>query len=44
MTDTPLLSARGLTKRYGHRIGCADVSFDLHEGEVLAIVGESGSG
>lgn len=44
MTDTPLLSARGLTKRYGHRIGCADVSFDLHEGEILAIVGESGSG
>jgi putative phosphonate transport system ATP-binding protein len=44
MTDLPLLSARGLAKRYGARIGCADVSFDLHEGEVLAVVGESGSG
>jgi putative phosphonate transport system ATP-binding protein len=44
MTDTPLLSARGLSKRYGPRIGCQDVSFDLYEGEVLAIVGESGSG
>jgi putative phosphonate transport system ATP-binding protein len=33
-----------LTKRYGHRIGCADVSFDLWPGEVLGIVGESGSG
>ncbi len=42
--DTPLLAARGLTKHYGPQIGCADVSFDLHEGEVLAIVGESGSG
>ncbi|WP_407522675.1 phosphonate C-P lyase system protein PhnK [Methylobacterium oryzisoli] len=40
----PLLNVRGLTKRYGHRLGCADVSFDLDAGEVLAIVGESGSG
>ena len=42
--DRPLLSARGVTKRYGARIGCTDVSFDLYAGEVLAIVGESGSG
>lgn len=44
MTDAPLLSVRELTKRYGARIGCADISLDLHPGEVLAIVGESGSG
>ncbi|MEY4696075.1 MAG: phosphonate lyase system protein PhnK, partial [Pseudomonadota bacterium] len=31
-------------KRYGPRIGCADVAFDLWPGEVLGIVGESGSG
>ncbi|SFV06804.1 putative phosphonate transport system ATP-binding protein [Methylobacterium sp. 174MFSha1.1] len=43
MSDA-LLQARGLTKRYGARLGCADVSFDLDPGEVLAIVGESGSG
>ncbi|WP_299479677.1 phosphonate C-P lyase system protein PhnK [Cypionkella sp.] len=43
-TDQPLLSVQGLTKRYGARIGCADVSFDLFPGEVLGIVGESGSG
>jgi putative phosphonate transport system ATP-binding protein len=41
---SPLLSARGLTKHYGRRLGCADVGFDLYEGEVLAVVGESGSG
>ena len=41
---TPLLSVRDLTRRYGARIGCADVSFDLYPGEVMGIVGESGSG
>jgi putative phosphonate transport system ATP-binding protein len=40
----PLLSARGLEKRYGARIACTRISFDLWPGEVLAIVGESGSG
>jgi putative phosphonate transport system ATP-binding protein len=43
-TTRPLLSVQGLTKRYGARIGCADVSFDLWPGEVMGIVGESGSG
>jgi putative phosphonate transport system ATP-binding protein len=41
---TPLLSARGITTRYGERIGCEGVSFDLYPGEVLCVVGESGSG
>ncbi|MEX6508046.1 phosphonate C-P lyase system protein PhnK [Jiella sp. M17.18] len=41
---TPLLTVRGLTKRYGARIGCEAVSFDVYPGEVLAVVGESGSG
>ncbi len=44
MHDAPLLAVRGLSKRYGPRVGCEDVSFDLDEGEVLAVVGESGSG
>jgi putative phosphonate transport system ATP-binding protein len=43
-SETPLLVAEGLTKVYGTRIGCADVSLQIHEGEVLAVVGESGSG
>ncbi|MBV7394678.1 phosphonate C-P lyase system protein PhnK [Mameliella sediminis] len=41
---TPLLKVENLAKRYGARIGCADVSFDLYPGEVMGIVGESGSG
>lgn len=44
MTERALLTVRGLTKRYGDRIGCLDVGFDLWPGEVLGVVGESGSG
>ncbi len=42
--SAPLLSAQGLCKRYGAIAACRDVSFELNEGEALAIVGESGSG
>ncbi len=40
----PILSVRGLERRYGARVGCTEVGFDLWPGEVLAVVGESGSG
>jgi putative phosphonate transport system ATP-binding protein len=40
----PILSSRGLTKRFGSRIACRDIDFDLWPGEVLGVVGESGSG
>ena len=42
--DRPLMIARGLAKHYGPRVGCEDVSIEIHEGEVVAVVGESGSG
>lgn len=42
--SSPLLSASGLTKTFGNRLGCERVSLELAEGEVLAIVGKSGSG
>ena len=44
MTEHALLTVRGLTKRYGDRVGCLDVGFDLWPAEVLGVVGESGSG
>jgi putative phosphonate transport system ATP-binding protein len=40
----PILSARGVSKRFGSRVACRDVDFDLWPGEVLGVVGESGSG
>ena len=42
--DQELLRVSGLTRYYGSRVGCRDVSFSLWPGEVLAIVGESGLG
>ncbi len=42
--DRPLMIARGLAKHYGPRVGCENVSLEIHEGEVVAVVGESGSG
>jgi putative phosphonate transport system ATP-binding protein len=40
----PLLTASGLTLRFGAIPALIDVAIDVAEGEVVAIVGESGSG
>ncbi len=41
---TALLEARGLTKRFPGVIANEDVSLTLHEGEILALLGENGAG
>jgi putative phosphonate transport system ATP-binding protein len=43
-SESPLLTAEGLTKSYGRVQACRDISFELYDGEVIAVVGESGSG
>ena len=42
--SAPLLQVEGLSKRFGAIAACRSISFELEEGEALAVVGESGSG
>lgn len=45
MTDaTPILSARGLVKRYGRVTALDQADFDLMPGEILAVIGDNGAG
>ena len=44
MSKTPILQVKDLTVEFGQFTAVNHISFDLHEGETLAIVGESGSG
>jgi len=41
---SPLLSVRGLSKRFGGILAVDDVSFEVTEGEILGIIGPNGSG
>ncbi|MGN8159783.1 ATP-binding cassette domain-containing protein [Salinisphaera sp. RV14] len=44
-TDTqPILSGRGLTKRYGRVTALDNADFDLYPGEVLGVIGDNGAG
>lgn len=42
--ETPLLTIRGVTKRFHNLTAVDDVSLDIRRGETLSIVGSSGSG
>jgi ABC-type multidrug transport system ATPase subunit len=41
---TPLMQVAALTKRYGDQHALADVSFDVHAGELLGLIGPNGAG
>ena len=43
-TDTPVLQARGLVKRYGHVTALDGADLDLLPGDILAVIGDNGAG
>ena len=45
MTDKqPILTCRGLMKRYGTVVAMSGADFDLYPGEITAIIGDNGAG
>jgi fructose transport system ATP-binding protein len=43
-TGTPVLEAKGLTKRYGKVVAIDGSDLELHPGEILAVIGDNGAG
>ncbi|UVK38198.1 ATP-binding cassette domain-containing protein [Mesorhizobium sp. AR10] len=44
MSPEPILTTRGLVKRYGRVTALDNADFDLYAGEILAVIGDNGAG
>ena len=44
MAEEVVIRADGLTKRYGSTVAVDHIDFDVHEGEIVGILGPNGSG
>ena len=44
MSTEPILTARGIVKRYGRVTALDRADFDLYPGEILAVIGDNGAG
>jgi ABC-type sugar transport system ATPase subunit len=44
MDNEPMLSVKNIVKRFGGLVALKGVDFDVHPGEVVALVGDNGAG
>ena len=44
MSDTPIISIRNITKRFGTFTALEDITIDIHSGEIFVLLGPSGCG
>ncbi len=44
MSETVILSVKGISKTFGGLKALSDVSFDVYQGEIYGIIGPNGSG
>jgi ABC-type sugar transport system ATPase subunit len=44
LSNSPILSVKGVSKRFGGVHAIENISLDLHPGEVLALAGDNGAG
>ena len=42
--SAPLLTTRGLTRRFGGLVAVSDLDFEIHPGEILGLIGPNGAG
>ena len=42
--EGPVIGVRNLKKRFGDHLVLEDITFDLHQGDVVTVIGSSGSG
>lgn len=42
--DVPILQLQHIVKRFGNQVAVNDVSLNIHQGEIVALLGENGAG